>query len=801
MSADYIERPKDEAIHILLDVLNKGTSDAVSEELLANPEYQELMAHLAELRQFLLALSNGDLSQELSLKGPITGSLKNLQANLRHLTWQTQKIAEGDFSQRVDFLGDFSAAFNQMAIKLEEARKKQIEVDRVIRESEARYRALVSMLPDGVVVHQEGVFVYANTSFALLIGGKNPEDVYGKRMLDLVHPDYRAAANSRIKQTLVNKETFKSIEEKFIRLDGQIIDVEIAALPFIYEGAPAIQNVIRDITARKRDQAALDEQVRFEKMLSGFSATLVRSDPAEVEQVIGVGLQQISEFLNVDRAILFGFLPGWTEFRIVSEYSRQGTKPRLLKLENAVFPWLYEKFNRGEYVVFEDASELPSEAAHDRENMLSAGVQSFMTIPIAFGGNVLGGITILSYHTKQTWSQEIVARIQLIAEIFINAVARGRAERAEHEQRTQAEVLRDSAAAFNRTMNVDQVFDCILDFINRVIPHDAVNIMLVNDQDVPIIVRAKGYKDRNGIGTSKPLPVAEMPFLQYMTETAGVVIVSDTASDPRWVKIERKAWVRSYAAMPLVVRGEVKGFINLDSAKPGSFTNDHLTRLRAFADQAAIAYSNALLVEEMHQANRSLQNRLTEIQKLQDELREQAIRDPLTGLFNRRYLEETLNREIANANREFAPVSIIVMDVDNFKLVNDTYGHQAGDLMLQALGQLLKASTRIGDIACRYGGEEFIIVMPGASAAIAAQRAENIRATFDALTVKDGNRVMHATLSLGVATYPINGATGEDVLIRADRALYQAKRNGRNRVVSYSGTAPLGMQGGERTAS
>ena len=192
--------------------------------------------------------------------------------------------------------------------------------------------------------------------------------------------------------------------------------------------------------------------------------------------------------------------------------------------------------------------------------------------------------------------------------------------------------------------------------------------------------------------------------------------------------------------MPLVVRGKVKGFINLDSATPGSFTNDHLTRLRAFADQAAIAYSNALLVEEMHRANRSLQNRLTEIQKLQDELREQAIRDPLTGLFNRRYLEETLNREIANANREFAPVSIIVMDVDNFKLVNDTYGHQAGDLMLQALGQLLKASTRVGDIACRYGGEEFIVVMPGASAAIAAQRAENIRATFDALYVKDGNR-------------------------------------------------------------
>ncbi|MBN1372967.1 MAG: diguanylate cyclase [Anaerolineaceae bacterium] len=801
MCADTIDRPKDEAIHILLDVLKKGTPAAVSGELSANPEYQELMAHLTELRQFLLALSNGDLSQELLLKGPIAGSLKNLQANLRHLTWQTQKIAEGDFSQRVDFLGDFSAAFNQMAIKLEEARKNQIEIDRAIRESEARYRALVDFLPDGVLVHQNGFVVFANMAFALLMGGKHPEDVCGKKMIDLVHPVSRAGAKSRMKRTLTKGETIKGIEEKFIQLDGNIIDVEIAAMPFMYDGSPAVQNVIRDITARKRDQAALDEQVRFEKMLSGLSATLVRSDPSEVEEVIGGGLQQISEFLNVDRAILFAYLPGWSEFRIVSEYSRQGMKPRVVMLESSVIPWLFDKFNRGEIVVYEDVRMLPPEAAQDREKLLAAGVQSFMTIPIAFGGNVMGGITIVSHQNRHVWSHEIVVRIQLIAEIFISAMARSRAERAEHEQRTQAEVLRDSAAAFNRTMNVDQVFDCILDFINRVIPHDAVNIMLVNDQDLPIIVRAKGYKDRNGTGVLKTLPVAEMPFLKHMTDTAGVVIVSDTASDPRWVKIERKTWVRSYAAMPLVVRGEVKGFINLDSAKSGSFTNDHLTRLRAFADQAAIAYSNALLVEEMHQANRSLQNRLTEIQKLQDELREQAIRDPLTGLFNRRYLEETLNREIANANREFAPVSIIVMDLDNFKLVNDTYGHQAGDLMLQALGQLLKASTRVGDIACRYGGEEFIIVMPGASAAIAAQRAENIRATFDALTVKDGNRVMHATLSLGVATYPINGATGEDVLIRADRALYQAKRNGRNRVVSYSGTAPLGRPGGESSTA
>jgi diguanylate cyclase (GGDEF)-like protein len=294
-----------------------------------------------------------------------------------------------------------------------------------------------------------------------------------------------------------------------------------------------------------------------------------------------------------------------------------------------------------------------------------------------------------------------------------------------------------------------------------------------------------------GVAVESGLRVADMPFLKQMSASAEPVIVSDTQSSPTWVHINQKTWVRSYAAMPLVLREKVMGFINLDSATPGYFVPDHITRLRAFADQAAIAFANALLVEDLQRANDGLKKQVAEIEKLRDEMHEQAIRDPLTGLFNRRYLQETLEREIAKANREFAPVSIIVMDLDHFKLVNDTYGHQAGDLMLQALGKLLKTGTRMGDIACRYGGEEFIVVMPGAPAQIAVQRAETIRSTFDMLYVKDGGRILHATLSLGVATYPTHGATGEDVLIRADRALYHAKQAGRNRVISYSGTSPL----------
>jgi diguanylate cyclase (GGDEF)-like protein len=164
-------------------------------------------------------------------------------------------------------------------------------------------------------------------------------------------------------------------------------------------------------------------------------------------------------------------------------------------------------------------------------------------------------------------------------------------------------------------------------------------------------------------------------------------------------------------------------------------------------------------------------------------LREQTIRDPLTGLYNRRYLEETLEREISRARRENAPVALIMMDIDYFKRVNDTYGHKGGDLLLQALGKMAGRCVRTEDIVCRYGGEEFAIVMPNAGLTIACERAEQIRAAFQGLCVPYEGREISSTLSLGAAVFPIQAVDGDDLVARADRALYVAKQSGRNRVV------------------
>ncbi|MBI5963675.1 MAG: diguanylate cyclase [Chloroflexi bacterium] len=186
--------------------------------------------------------------------------------------------------------------------------------------------------------------------------------------------------------------------------------------------------------------------------------------------------------------------------------------------------------------------------------------------------------------------------------------------------------------------------------------------------------------------------------------------------------------------------------------------------------------------DEIQRANQKLKLQLEAIQLLQAELREQAIRDPLTGLYNRRYLDETLERELARAERENYPVSFLVCDIDHFKKINDTYGHYAGDMVLKNLAAQLTSNARVGDIICRYGGEEFLVILPDVSTDIAYQIAERSRKAFQESGAISENMGIQATLSCGIATYPKHGTKDTELIAAADRAMYQAKSAGRNRV-------------------
>jgi diguanylate cyclase (GGDEF)-like protein len=201
-------------------------------------------------------------------------------------------------------------------------------------------------------------------------------------------------------------------------------------------------------------------------------------------------------------------------------------------------------------------------------------------------------------------------------------------------------------------------------------------------------------------------------------------------------------------------------------------TRDDEQRLRAMTDRIGPALANL---------------------KLRDALRELALRDGLTGLYNRRYLEDALNRELHRAERSGKPVSVVMIDIDHFKPFNDKYGHDAGDFVLNALARAITKSIRPSDIACRYGGEELAIVLPEANLDCARERVEQIRlAIRDTNLTHLGQALPAPTASFGIAVYPTNGTKSTDLLKAADQALYRAKQEGRDRVCVVAGVAPVG---------
>jgi diguanylate cyclase (GGDEF)-like protein len=215
----------------------------------------------------------------------------------------------------------------------------------------------------------------------------------------------------------------------------------------------------------------------------------------------------------------------------------------------------------------------------------------------------------------------------------------------------------------------------------------------------------------------------------------------------------------------MVVQGELIGVLNLSHPANQSFTEDHLRLLTLIAAQSAAILQRVLMYEEMARL---------------------AVTDDLTGLYNRRHFLDRLAEEIRRGERYGLCFSMLFLDIDNFKTINDTWGHALGDRILSELGRVLRRWGRSTDLFARYGGEEFVVLLPMTDAAAAAAAAERLRARVQAHSFPRRKRI---TASLGIASFPAHGETGEALLQKADAALYLAKRLGRNRVAVSGETA------------
>ena len=191
--------------------------------------------------------------------------------------------------------------------------------------------------------------------------------------------------------------------------------------------------------------------------------------------------------------------------------------------------------------------------------------------------------------------------------------------------------------------------------------------------------------------------------------------------------------------------------------------------------------------QKIKETNQRLKEQLRENNILQQKLKQQALRDSLTGLHNRHYMDEVLEKEFARAQRAAHPISIILIDLDYLKKLNDVGGHATGDYALRSLAAQLRACTRKGDTVCRYGGDEFAIILPNTSAEEAYARAKELNQRMSALTLLyRGDQVLRISFTAGVASYPVHGISSEEIFNFADVALYRAKLKGRNRVELFS---------------
>jgi diguanylate cyclase (GGDEF)-like protein/PAS domain S-box-containing protein len=343
------------------------------------------------------------------------------------------------------------------------------------------------------------------------------------------------------------------------------------------------------------------------------------------------------------------------------------------------------------------------------------------------------------------------------------------AEQAEREQRALAEALRDTAALLTSTLEQDEVFDRILANIGNVIPHSAANIILIDSgYAITRVARKRGGRGEAGAwpGTETGASLFDHPHLKWMAETGQPLVLPDLLEASEWPGGEPRGG-GSYLGAPIFAHEELVGFLNLESEQAGFFNAQSADRLQAFIHQSAAAIENARLYAALQQ---------------------QALTDEVTRAYNRRGLAELGLREFDRAVRFHRALSAVMLDIDHFKRVNDTYGHLAGDQVLRILADRCRAAVREVDILGRYGGEEFLILLVENDLESAAQVAERLRWSVEQHPFETTAGSIWITISLGVATRNERTPDLQGLIRQADLALYGAKLRGRNQTGFEEGT-------------
>jgi diguanylate cyclase (GGDEF)-like protein/PAS domain S-box-containing protein len=593
--------------------------------------------------------------------------------------------------------------------------------------SEEQYRNLFNKVPIGITVTDfQGNLIASNQGIKELMGYSD-EDITTENVIDF----YTNKDDRQRFLNLTKKNNFiRDFETTWKRKDGKIVNILINTDLITYKGQQNILlNSIRDITKRKVVEDQLKKERDFINAILETASSLV------------VVFNTCGEITMFNRAceLTTGYLSNEFVGKVVWDvlsFDKERIKDGINKLLGGDHTSNYEG------IIL---------AKNNKEHLISWTNTVLLDAEGQVEFIIATGIDITEQKQAEIELQN--ANQKLVS--WVN----------ELEQRTaEMTLLGEMSEQLQSCQTIEEACAISAQYIQKICPESQGALYLINS--------AKDLAEVYATWGEGAFSEREFPPLNCWAIRRGRPHLIDDSHPGLHCEHIINPGNGQYLCVPMLVNGEVIGILHLKNKNKQKqdqqesiktlYTEHKAQLVNTIADSIALSLSNL---------------------KLKETLRQQSIRDALTGLFNRRYMEESLTRELKRAERESKPIGLMMFDIDNFKKFNDAYGHDAGDSILREIGFYLNKSVRGEDIVCRYGGEEFLVILPGATLEATKLRAEKLRNGIKELTVYYlGKPLSKCTVSIGISEYPKFGSTNVELIKKADEALYKAKSEGRDRV-------------------